>query len=176
MDNFNFTKFKIRTNFLNNKVLSLILLALILTSPKIFSQDSSSGIGGDGGGPKQSWQDIYKNPNLRPEFPTFLIEGRKVNLNNLCLIGERVRTKYKYLINSPQMTLKLIYDFLETDRVFESEICTKYENQVCSRYEYTKVEIPLKAEIKVLKKVSAEGEQDLWSFSFTKSFELQFCN
>lgn len=134
------------------------------------------GIGGDNGGPKQSWQDIYKNPNLKPIFPSHNIKGRDIRFNHLCLVGERVRTKYKQAITDYQDFSKITYDYLVVDRVREVEECASYtEGGICIEWRTFKVEIPLKSSIEVKKK-SSEGDSIVWEHAFDKEFELKDCD
>ncbi|MCR9202958.1 MAG: hypothetical protein NXH75_00130, partial [Halobacteriovoraceae bacterium] len=126
---------------MKNLILFISILFITLTSA--WAQTPVGGIGGDGGGPKQSWQDIYKNPNLNPKFPTYKIQGREISYHQLCLMGERVRTKYKYLVNEPNDLAKLIFDYLVTDRVFEVEVCVQSAHGRCTQYETQTIEIPL---------------------------------
>lgn len=158
------------------KNLLLVFSFLFLTLTSAWAQTPVGGIGGDGGGPKQSWQDIYKNPNLNPKFPTYFIQGRSISFNHLCLMGERVRTKYKYLVNKPTDLTKLIFDYLITDRVYEVEVCVQSVHGRCVQYENQTIEIPLKDTIKVMKKVEdSKPPGFIWEHAFEKDFELQEC-
>jgi len=134
------------------------------------------GIGGDNGGPKQSWQDIYKNPNLKPIFPTHNIKGRDIRFNHLCLVGERVRTKYKQAITNEKDFSKITYDYLTVDRVREIEECANYAyDGICIEWRNFTIEIPLHSSIEVKKKIS-EGDTTVWEHAFDKEFELKGCD
>ncbi len=132
-----------------------------------------SGVGGDGGGPKQSWSEIYKNPNLKPEFPHFDIEGRSISYNNLCLLGDRIRTKYKHVVKQ-DLEFKLYFDYLVTDRVRTESVCRREECGECISWEEVIFEIPVHSEIEVLERKENPGGFH-WEVSFKKDFELQEC-
>lgn len=159
----------------NLRVLFTVLI--LIFSSTLLAQTPIGGIGGDGGGPKQSWQDIYANPNLSPKFPTFDIEGRQISFKHLCLMGERVRTKYKHVINSPTDYSKLIFDYLTTDRVREVRVCKEYGKDGCIQWEIKTIEIPLESSIKVYKRVKKPRMHGpvQWTFAFEKDFKLKEC-
>lgn len=157
----------------------ITLLSLFLCSSLLAQTPIGGGAGGDGGGPKQSWQDIYRNPNLSPQFPTFEVQERKISYKNLCLMGERVRTKYKHVINPLTDYSKLVFDYLVTDRVREVRVCVESdEDGACAEWGNKVIEIPLKSTIKVYKKVKETRMRGpvQWTFAFEKEFELKECN
>lgn len=161
-----------------NVFVNLLTFACLLLSWTSFGQ--AGGIGADGGGPKQSWQDIYDNPNLQPRFPDFMVEDREVSYKHLCLIegGEFVRTKYKYVISPEYDTSKeILFDYLETPRIKEIAVCSEWEDQKCISWENELFEIPLEAAIKVyLKKKDHSGDYDSdWEFAFEKPYPLDQC-
>lgn len=148
---------------------------LLITSALTFAQVDSigGGVGNDGGGPKQSWSEIYNNPNLLPQFPSYDVAGRQISYKNLCLYGERIRTKYKYVISQDSL-FKIVYDYLIVDRVREETRCRREENRECVDWETLIFEIPLKKEVKVLeKKETPDGIK--WVESFEKDYELKEC-
>ena len=154
----------------------LIVLLFMLTSTLIMAQSPVGGIGNDGGGPKQSWQDIYKNPNLSPSFPRFDVQGRMISYRHLCLMGERIRTKYKHVINPTNDYSKIVFDYLVTDRIREVEVCREYRENICVEWGVERIEIPLKESIKVYKRVEAPNtSRTSWELAFEKDFELQEC-
>lgn len=156
-------------------LLTISFILFTLTS-LLAQQTPVGGIGGSGGGPKQSWQDIYRNPNLSPKFPEFDVEGRMISYKNLCLLGDRIRTKYRYVINKPTDLSKFIFDYLVTDRVREEEACVEYEGTTCVQYEIKVIEIPLKEKIKVFKKEETDNPPGYqWVYDFEKEFELKEC-
>ena len=157
-----------------NRTILFLILSIWITPLGANSPGSGSGIGNDNGGPKQSWQDIYRNPNLKPDFPSYKVEKREIEYKNLCLIGERIRTKYKYVVHLN--VTKIVYDFLYTDRVRFEERCLEFDGETCVSYDTVKVEIPLKQEIKVFERESnANGGQPVWELAFKKDFKLQAC-
>jgi len=154
-------------------IISILFCFLGAANVAAQAQVPGSGVGGDGGGPKQSWSDIYKNPNLRPNFPQYDIEGRMIHYNNLCLLGERVRTKYKHVVKEDSL-FKLDFDYLITDRVRTKTVCKREEHGTCIDWEQVTYEIPIHAEIPVLQiKDTPSGHQ--WIVTFKKDFELQEC-
>lgn len=133
-----------------------------------------SGIGNDNGGPKQSWQDIYRNPNLKPEFPNYMVEEREIPYKNLCLVGERIRTKYKYVVHLNFS--KIVYDYLYTDRVRLVERCVEYDRETCVAYDIFRIEIPLKQTIEVFQKDPESSVfEPKWNLAFEKDYELKAC-
>lgn len=162
---------------MNSMLKKVTILILALFSAMVMAQSTPvGGIGNDGGGPKQSWQDIYKNPNLNPTFPKFDIQGRMVSYRFLCLMGERVRTKYKHVINPTTDYSKIIFDYLVTERVREVDVCRQYRENVCTEWGVEVIEIPLKEKIKVYKRVEDPNtSRTSWELAFEKNFELQEC-
>lgn len=157
------------------KALSFITLFFVFSlCASAQSTTPGTGIGNDNGGPKQSWQDIYRNPNLRPQFPKYDIEGRQIGFNALCISGERIRSRYKYVVTIN--FTKFMYDYLYTDRVRFVEQCIRWDRGVCISHESVKVEIPLKQPIQVLKKnVDTEDNSIEWGRAFEKDFVLKEC-
>lgn len=154
----------------------IVVVLFFFLSSLIMAQTPIGGPGNDGGGPKQSWQDIYKNPNLNPDFPRHDIQGRLISYRHLCLMGERIRTKYKHVINPTTDYSKLIFDYLVTDRVREIEVCREYNENICVNWESETIEIPLKENIKVYKRVASPSNgRTSWELAFEKDFELQEC-
>jgi hypothetical protein len=153
----------------------LITIFFIFICSSILAQTPVGGIGNDGGGPKQSWQDIYKNPNLNPTFPMFNIQGRTISYRHLCTMGERIRTKYKHVVNPATDYTKLVFDYLTTDRVWEVQQCAEYYENICVEWEVVTMEIPLEENIKVYKKVESTDPDNQWEMSFEKTFKLQKC-
>ncbi len=155
-------------------ILFTLILLSTLASSEIFAQlDVIGGVGGDGGGPKQSWSDIYKNPNLKPSFPQFDIEGRMLGYNNLCLVGERVRSKYKHVVKQ-DLEFKLDFDYLYTDRVTTETVCQRECRDECIDWVVIVHEIPVHREIEVLERKETPSGYE-WVVSFKKDFELQEC-
>lgn len=158
------------------KIYTAVFLILLLASP--FAQEKQSenyeGVGGDGGGPKLSWSEIDKDPNLDPQFPLYQIKGRKISYRDLCLFGERIRTKEKWPMEKntqEEMTL----DYLLIDRNFEEEICQERDDKgVCIRSEIISQEIPLTETILILKR-RENSHQITWEESFEKDFHLKDC-
>ncbi|MCF8059516.1 MAG: hypothetical protein K9K67_09485 [Bacteriovoracaceae bacterium] len=155
----------------------IITILFTIFCASLLAQAPVGGIGNDGGGPKQSWQDIYKNPNLNPTFPMYDIQGRNISYRHLCLMGERVRTKYKHVVNPTTDYTKLIFDYLVTDRVREEQYCAEYLDFICIQWEIKTIEIPLKDIIKVYKKTEPvdPNQESQWEMSFEKTYELQEC-
>jgi len=166
---------KLSTNGIMMKKISLILIATLFTALSSFAQvPPTGGVSGDGGGPKQSWGEIIKNPNLRPTFPTHDIEGRKIGYNHLCLMGERIRTKYKQIVSSSfEQGSKIVFDYLVTDRVREEEVCAEMSAEGCLEWETVTIKIPLESKIKVYKRVENSTK---WEMAFEKMFDLPECN
>lgn len=158
-------------NFLRFTTILLCLFSI----DGIFAQPSiiGGGVGNDGGGPKQSWSDIYKNPNLSPSFPRFNIEGRMIAYNNLCLLGERVRTKYKHVVKQ-DLEFKILFDYLITDRVRIETICRREEYNECIEWVEIVHEVPVHSEIEVKERRETPAGIE-WVTSFKKDFELQEC-
>jgi hypothetical protein len=156
----------------------ITLLSLFLACSLMAQTPIGGGAGGDGGGPKQSWQDIYRNPNLSPKFPTYDVQGRPISYHHLCLMGERVRTKYKHVINSLTDYSKLVFDYLVTDRVREIRVCRDFYQDRCIEWNISTIEIPLKNTITVYKKVKDTQIRGpiQWTFAFEKDFELNECS
>ena len=157
-----------------------LLLLSLLSAGSLFAQNthkidliSDGGVGGDGGGPKQSWSDIIKDPNLSPNFPRYDVEGRMISYNNLCLLGERIRTKYKHVVSNHR-EFKLIFDYLVTDRVRTETVCARESMHECVDWQTIIFEIPVHEEIEVLKKKESPAGY-YWEVSFKKDFELQEC-
>jgi len=156
-------------------MISILFCFIILNVGNVVAQSQrvGSGIGGDGGGPKQSWSDIYKNPNLKPNFPQYDIEKRMISYNNLCLLGERIRTKYKHVIKGDSL-FKLDFEYLVTDRIRTETVCRTEVHETCVAWEQETYEIPTHIEVPVLKiKDTPAGHQ--WVESFKKEFQLQEC-
>lgn len=133
-----------------------------------------NGVGGDGGGPKQSWSDIYKNPNLKPNFPHYEVEGRMISYNNLCILGERIRTKYKHVVKGDSL-FKLDFEYLITDRVRTRNVCQREEHETCVAWEQEIYEIPTRIEIPVLHQIEDSPATQHWAVFFKKGYELQDC-
>ncbi len=162
---------------MKNLKVFITLITLFLSSSLLAQTPIGGGAGGDGGGPKQSWQDIYRNPNLSPRFPTYDIQGRSISYRHLCLVGERVRTKYKHVINPLDDYSKLIFDYLITDRVREERVCVEFFRETCIEWDVKTIEIPEMDTIKVYKRIKNERNQGPidWEFAFEKDFELKEC-
>jgi len=96
--------------------LKLSLLLALLFSLNVWGQNSSTldGIGGDSGGPKQSWAEILDNPKLKPHFPAVVIQGHLVDYNILCVekSSQIIRTKYQVKIVSEDLFEGTIFDYL----------------------------------------------------------------
>jgi hypothetical protein len=130
----------------------------------------ATGIGGSSGGPKQSWGDIFTNPDLIPEFPRVVIQGQSIRYHRLCLIGKRIRTKYKRpIFNSMEGPL---YEYLYTDRYREEMQCLQVFAGRCLHWADVAYEIPLMAPIAVYKNTQ-DGHP--LALAFVKKFELQAC-
>ncbi len=153
----------------------LLFLALTLMGTQLYANPKvGNGVGNDNGGPKQSWQDIYRNPNLKPEFPSHIVEEREIAYNHLCLVGERIRTKYKYVVRLN--FTKIVYDYLYTDRIRFEERCLEWNGDTCVSYETVEIEIPLQQDIEVFKREpSSPTYNSQWSLAFEKTFELKEC-
>jgi hypothetical protein len=102
----------------------LNLLLLITLSSLAFQSnafDLRRGIGGDTGGPKQSWQDIRDNPDLKPAFPPVVIEDQMINYNFLCLHDGIVRSQYKVKLTD-KATGDTYFKYLYEDRTSDDVI------------------------------------------------------
>lgn len=167
-------KLNINGNIMKKLSFTFILMTLISLSTVFAQVRPGGGISGDGGGPKQSWGEIIKNPNLRPSFPAHDIQGRKIKFNHLCTVGERIRTKYKQIVrNSFQQRTKIVFDYLIVDRVRQEEVCVEMQGKVCLVWETKDIEIPVEEKIEVYKRIENSVE---WELAFEKMFELPECN
>lgn len=152
-----------------------LITLFILTS---FSLLASNGTGGSFGGSRLSWDEIGHNPNLKPMFEKFKIEGHNISYEDLCLMGERVRTKkrklvadaYKFPPGVAVPTLSL--DYLVQDRSYTETRCKETHFFTCSEWAEEEVEIPTKMEIRVMKKVSRNN----WEEEFKKVYQLPRCD
>ena len=153
---------------------NLIAAIFIFFSFLTFAQDRDvvdGGVGGESGGSKQSWSDIMKNPNLRPQFPYYQIEEKSIRFDHLCLVGERIRSKYKQPIFKPGSTY-YIYDYLFSERITLREECSVFDGMECREYTEVPYEIPLKDKIQVYKR---QAPSYTWEPAFQKEFELIEC-
>ncbi len=148
--------------------ISMLLMLLVNAHDPV-----TGGISGSGGGSKQTWGEIINNPNLKPTFPIHSIQGYRIRFNHLCYLGERVRTKYKQIVgNSTEQRSKILFDYLEVDRVREETICVERRHNNCLQWRTVEVRIPFEANIKVYKRSEQTGK---WSLAFDKVFELPRC-
>lgn len=95
------------------RVIKIIFtLTMLITAFNTLSR--TKGIGGDTGGPKQTWQDIMKDPKVRPAFPLISIEDHMVSYNFLCIENDVVRTRYKVKVTS-DFTDEVLFKYLYED-------------------------------------------------------------
>lgn len=150
-----------------------LLFALLLPA-YVFSRGGSNLlnadlIGGDSGGPKQSWEEIFENPKLKPHFPAVVIQGHLIDYNFLCVDTEYnvVRTKYQVKISLDEKTDSSTFDFLFEVPVEEHYVCS--DNRKKCFYET----IPLAQRIYVYKFVARNsGAKEVL---FKKDYKLPNC-
>lgn len=133
-----------------------------------------TGVGGDSGGTKYSWSDIISSTNMTPKFPKFFIEDHEVSYDQLCLMGDRIRTKQKVRLPDNDGAPDKIGTYLSTERSYEREVCVRRVMGACAEYEVQVVEIPLKFKVEVMK--LSEETTVSWEFAFKKEFELPICD
>lgn len=156
------------------KLLTILLLQVqMIWAISDSSTDPTGGVGGESGGNRLTWEQILKDPALLAQFPFFEIEGHTVRFDQLCLMGERIRTVSRFPIN-PNPYPHKEFQFLSTERISFREECTLMEGGVCRRWEMVEFVIPTYIEIEVYKK-SKTGPSENWQLIFKKKFELTEC-
>jgi hypothetical protein len=125
--------------------------------------EPDTGIGGNSGGSKQSWEEIFKNPSLLPLFPHYLILGNKVSYDHLCLTDDGVRTKFKQPIQRYTNSVWL-YDYIYVlNEGCNSEFVMNCDSNIA----------PIESEHMV--KVFKRTEEGPYELAFEKLFELPEC-
>ncbi|MCP4911517.1 MAG: hypothetical protein GY909_00245 [Oligoflexia bacterium] len=109
---------------------------------------------------------------MSAKFPKYLIEGIEVTYDQLCVMGERIRTKKKYPNRGG--TPDKIGTYLSSERSYDQEVCVRMEDDVCVEYETRTVEIPLKMDIEVM--MLSEDSTESWKFGFKKEYKLPICD
>ena len=105
---------------MNLKMLTLIPLLLFGLSLQLFAD----GVGNISGGPKQSWQDIMTNPQIKPAFPPIVMGDQMIGYNILCIHNDIVRTKYKIkVVDKVTDTISFQYLYEEYGAVPNSGHC-----------------------------------------------------
>lgn len=159
---------------------SLLITLSLCFSFFTFAQGGDSdvkpgtGVGGDSGGTKYSWNDILSSSNMNAKFPKFFIENHEFSYDQLCLMGDRIRTKQKVKKPTGHHHPDKIGTYLSTERSYEREVCVRRVMSVCEEYKTEVVEIPLKLEVDIMK--LAQDSTESWEFAFKKEFELPICD
>ena len=151
------------------------LIILIFLHISVFA---SNGTGGTYGGNNLTWEQIASNPSLKPVFQRFEIEGRKIPYDQLCLMGERVRTKSKRIVTN---SLKILVgisvptiemDYLVQDRSYQSTTCAHSNLFSCDEWVEEEVRIPSQMDIPVMEREAKNS----WKSSFNKKYSLPKCH
>ena len=114
-------------------------------------------------------------PELKVTFPEFTIQDRNFRIDQLCLTGERVRSKMKVEFEREKYIEKkwTWFEYVFVNRVNEVEVCDLWENGECRETHIERFEvIPEKAAIDVYRQVEYSDE---WELYFTKEYKLPKC-
>lgn len=157
-------------------IIALTLVFSFIICAQSDEPKPGTGVGGDSGGTKYTWNQIADAANMAAKFPKFLIEGIEVSYDQLCVMGERIRTKKKYPNPKPGNGdgPDKIGTYLSSERSYQQEVCVKRVYEACVEYETRTVEIPLKMEIEVM--MLSEDSTESWEFGFKKEYKLPICD
>lgn len=147
------------------RLVTALWLSLFVT----FAAYATCGIGGSSGGSKATWDEILSCPQLMVNFPSVDIEGRQMSYNEICLDGEKIRSKQKV---PHEFDKKLTwFDYVFVDRVHEVVECVYWDGDICIEERVVTIVIPLKSEIEIYR----QAQDGKWILFFTKDYELPIC-